>query len=82
MWQASMFTGETLKVSAEQCASAPASETACGAATNCILPALLQIKYSSLPNYEDREEEFKAEAVLLRRRFTHEGQLRVVRIPS
>ena len=35
----------------------------------------LQVKYSSLPNYEDREEEFKAEAVLLRRRFTHEGQL-------
>jgi hypothetical protein len=34
---------------------------------------VLQVKYASLPNYEDREEEFLAESVLLRRRFTEDG---------
>ena len=33
----------------------------------------VQIQYSSLPNYEEREEDFNAEAVMLRRRFTEEG---------
>ena len=33
----------------------------------------VQIQYSSLPNYEEREEDFNAEAVLLRRRFTEDG---------
>ena len=29
--------------------------------------------YASLPNYEEREEEFRAESVILRRRFTEDG---------
>ena len=29
--------------------------------------------YASLPNFEEREEDFRAESVLLRRRFTDEG---------
>ena len=33
----------------------------------------VQVKYASLPNFEDREEEFMAESVLLRRRFTTDG---------
>ncbi len=33
----------------------------------------LQVKYSSLPNFEEREEDFRAESVLLRRRFTEDG---------
>ena len=33
----------------------------------------VKVHYSSLPNFEEREEEFRAESVLLRRRFTHEG---------
>ena len=32
--------------------------------------AYLQVKYAALPNYEERTEEFCAEAVLLRRKFT------------
>ena len=38
----------------------------------------LQIQYSSLPNYEEREEDFNAEAVLLRRRFTEEGEITLI----
>ena len=34
----------------------------------------VQVQYASLPNYEDREEEFVAESVLLRRRFAEDGQ--------
>jgi hypothetical protein len=34
-----------------------------------------QVQYASLPNFEEREEEFRAESVLLRRRFTEEGAL-------
>ena len=37
-----------------------------------------QVKYASLPNFEDKEEEFRAESVLLRRRFTEEGKLLLV----
>ena len=33
----------------------------------------VQVQYSSLPNYEEKEEDFRAEAYLLRRRFTEEG---------
>lgn len=33
-----------------------------------------QVQYAALPNYEDREEEFNAESVLLRRRFTDAGK--------
>ena len=33
----------------------------------------LQVKYAALPNFEEREEDFRAESVLLRRRFTDEG---------
>ena len=32
-----------------------------------------QVKYASLPNFEEREEDFRAESVLLRRRFTEDG---------
>ena len=33
-----------------------------------------QVRYASLPNYEEKEEDFRAESVLLRRRFTNEGE--------
>ena len=33
-----------------------------------------QVHYASLPNFEEREEDFRAESVLLRRRFTDEGE--------
>lgn len=33
----------------------------------------LQVQYSALPNFEEREEEFRAESVILRRRFTDQG---------
>ena len=38
-------------------------------------PVPLQMVYSSLPNFEEREEDFRAESVLLRRRFTDESML-------
>ena len=33
----------------------------------------VQTVYSSLPNFEEKEEDFRAESVLLRRRFTDES---------
>jgi Root hair defective 3 GTP-binding protein (RHD3) len=33
----------------------------------------MQVKYAAMPNFEEREEDFRAESVLLRRRFTDEG---------
>ena len=33
----------------------------------------MQMVYSSLPNFEEKEEDFRAESVLLRRRFTDES---------
>ena len=36
-------------------------------------PRASQVAYAALPNYEERAEEFSAEAVLLRRKFTEEG---------
>ncbi len=33
----------------------------------------VQMVYSSLPNFEEKEDDFRAESVLLRRRFTVEG---------
>lgn len=69
-----MSDDENLKVRAEQCAAAPRPISAHGATLSGEAVLCLQVKYSSLPNYEDREEEFNAEAVLLRRRFTHKGQ--------
>ena len=38
----------------------------------CLL--LLQVQYAALHNYEDREEDFRADVVMLRRRFTSEGR--------
>ena len=38
------------------------------AVIDCIQTADAQVKYSSLPNYEEKEEDFRAESVLLRRR--------------
>jgi Root hair defective 3 GTP-binding protein (RHD3) len=35
----------------------------------------VKVKYAALPNFEEREEDFRAESVLLRRRFTDEGAL-------
>lgn len=32
-----------------------------------------QVEYASLPNFEEREEDFRAESVILRRRFTEDG---------
>jgi hypothetical protein len=32
-----------------------------------------EVKYAALPNFEEREEDFRAESVLLRRRFTDEA---------
>lgn len=34
---------------------------------------LAQVQYSALPNFEEREEDFRAESVILRRRFTDQG---------
>ena len=34
---------------------------------------VVQVKYASLPNFEEREEDFRAESVILRRRFTDQG---------
>ena len=33
----------------------------------------MQMGYSSRPNFEEKEEDFRAESVLLRRRFTDES---------
>ncbi|KAK9834006.1 hypothetical protein WJX81_002422 [Elliptochloris bilobata] len=33
-----------------------------------------EVMYASLPNFEEREEDFRAESVILRRRFTEEGK--------
>lgn len=38
------------------------------------LTALLQVQYTALPHYEDKFEDFKADTVVLRRRFTPEGE--------
>lgn len=38
-------------------------------------PLGLQVQYASLPNYEDREEEFLLESGLLQQRFTTSGTL-------
>lgn len=35
--------------------------------------AWVQVKYASLPNFEEREEDFRADSVVLRRRFTEDG---------
>ena len=35
---------------------------------------VLQVQYAALHNYEDREEDFRADVVTLRRRFTSEGK--------
>ena len=34
----------------------------------------LQVQYTALPHYEDKFEDFKADTVVLRRRFTPEGE--------
>ncbi len=34
---------------------------------------LTQVKYAALSNFEEREEDFRAEAVMLRRRFSSDG---------
>ena len=34
------------------------------------------MKYASLPNFEEKEEDFRAESVLLRRRFSEDGEAR------
>lgn len=36
-------------------------------------PVFLQVKYTALPHYEDKYEDFIADTVVLRRRFTQEG---------
>eukprot|EP01026_Neomeris_dumetosa_P003016 TRINITY_DN10820_c0_g1_i4.p1 TRINITY_DN10820_c0_g1~~TRINITY_DN10820_c0_g1_i4.p1 ORF type:complete len:282 (-),score=31.95 TRINITY_DN10820_c0_g1_i4:51-896(-) len=38
------------------------------------LEDFFEVAYTSLPNYEEKEDEFKAECVLLRRRFTPEEE--------
>ena len=34
---------------------------------------VLQVQYAALHNFEDREEDFRADVVTLRRRFTSDG---------
>jgi hypothetical protein len=34
----------------------------------------LQVQYTALPHYEDKFEDFKADTVVLRRRFTPDGE--------
>ncbi|KAK9824432.1 hypothetical protein WJX72_010204 [[Myrmecia] bisecta] len=41
-----------------------------------------EVQYAALPNFEDREEEFRAESVLLRRRFTMEEEDSLVRVSN
>mmetsp|Transcript_3599 Transcript_3599/g.10456 ORF Transcript_3599/g.10456 Transcript_3599/m.10456 type:complete len:858 (-) Transcript_3599:898-3471(-) len=38
-----------------------------------------EVQYSALPNFEEREEEFRAESVILRRRFTDQEEDTLVR---
>jgi len=41
-----------------------------------IIPCVcLQVQYTALPHYEDKFEDFKADTVVLRRRFTPEGEV-------
>jgi hypothetical protein len=35
---------------------------------------VLQVQYTALPHYEDKFEDFKADTVVLRRRFTPDGE--------
>jgi hypothetical protein len=35
---------------------------------------LLQVQYTALPHYEDKYEDFLADTVVLRRRFTQDGE--------
>ena len=39
----------------------------------CSSALALQVQYAALHNFEDREEDFRADVVTLRRRFTSEG---------
>ena len=38
----------------------------------CVL--VVKVQYAALHNFEDREEEFRADVVTLRRRFTADGE--------
>jgi hypothetical protein len=38
------------------------------------VPAVVQVQYTALPHYEDKFEDFKADTIVLRRRFTPEGK--------
>ena len=44
-----------------------------GRGGRCSRRPCVQVQYASLPNYEEKEDDFRAEAYLLRRRFTEEG---------
>lgn len=43
---------------------------------------VLQVQYAALHNFEDREEDFRADVVTLRRRFTSDGMQLCILIPS
>ena len=43
---------------------------------------VLQVQYAALHNFEDREEDFRADVVTLRRRFTSDGMHLCIPVPS
>lgn len=46
------------------------------------LDNFFDVQFASLPNFEDREEEFRAESVILRRRFTNQEEDTLIRAAS
>lgn len=42
----------------------------------------LQVQYAALHNFEDREEDFRADVVTLRRRFTSDGMQLCMPVPA
>lgn len=51
----------------------------------CVMPEhpmVLQVQYAALHNFEDREEDFRADVVTLRRRFTSDGMHLCIPVPS
>ena len=51
----------------------PISSTLAAVSSSPSQSDLAQVEYASLPNFEEREEDFRAESVILRRRFTTDG---------
>lgn len=50
------------------------SVSACVSVLTLVSCCRLQVQYTALPHYEDKFEDFKADTVVLRRRFTPDGE--------